>query len=68
MSDPAAAQGDAAAKLAAAVEALEAPGLSLEDAAALASGSAELAANAAAALEAAARLAARDDLAQTSLL
>lgn len=60
--------GDAAARLEQAVTALEAGDLTLDEAARLATDSAELAADAAAALEAAARLAARDDLAQTSLL
>ena len=51
-----------------AVDALEAGDLALDDAARLANDTASVAADAAAALEAASRLAARDDLAQTSLL
>lgn len=51
-----------------AVDRLEQPDLSLDDAARLATETADVAAQAAQALEAAARLAARDDLAQTSLL
>lgn len=54
--------------LQAAVARLEEDGISLDDAARIASDAASVAADAAAALEAAARLAARDDLAQTSLL
>lgn len=60
--------GDAAARLEQAVDELEQSGLELDAAAQLATQTAEVAADAAAALEAAARLAARDDLAQTSLL
>jgi exonuclease VII small subunit len=51
-----------------AVDQLEHTELSLDDAAQLATSTADVAAEAAQALEAAARLAARDDLAQTSLL
>ncbi|MDO9353427.1 MAG: hypothetical protein Q7T55_07020, partial [Solirubrobacteraceae bacterium] len=54
--------------LRAAVDALEAPDLALDDAAKIASDAASVAADAAAALEAAARLAARDDIAQTTFL
>ncbi len=54
--------------LEAAVDQLEQDGISLDDAARIANDAASVAADAAAALEAAARLAARDDLAQTSLL
>ncbi len=51
-----------------AVAQLEQGELTLDDAATLAMNAGSVAADAAAALEAAARLAARDDLAQTSLL
>lgn len=51
-----------------AVDRLELGELSLDDAARVATETADLAAEAAATLESAARLAARDDLAQTSLL
>lgn len=51
-----------------AVAQLEQGELALDDAATLAMNAGSVAADAAAALEAAARLAARDDLAQTSLL
>lgn len=51
-----------------AVAQLEQGDLALDDAATLAMNAGSVAADAAAALEAAARLAARDDLAQTSLL
>lgn len=54
--------------LQAAVARLEEDGIALDDAARVASDAASVAADAAASLEAAARLAARDDLAQTSLL
>ncbi len=54
--------------LEAAVDRLEQDGVPLDEAAQIASDAASVAADAAAALEAAARLAARDDLAQTSLL
>lgn len=51
-----------------AVSALEQPDLPLDDAAKIAGDAASVAADAAAALEAAARLAARDDIAQTTFL
>ncbi len=60
--------GHAVDTLEAAVDRLEQGELSLDDAARIATETADVAADAAAALEAAARLAARDDLAQTSLL
>ncbi|MEH3053927.1 MAG: exodeoxyribonuclease VII small subunit [Patulibacter minatonensis] len=60
--------GHAVDALEGAVDRLEQGELSLDDAAQLATRTADVAADAAAALEAAARLAARDDLAQTSLL
>lgn len=60
--------GHAVDVLEAAVDRLEQGELSLDDAARIATETADVAADAAAALEAAARLAARDDLAQTSLL
>lgn len=60
--------GHAVDVLGAAVDRLEQGELSLDDAARIATETADVAADAAAALEAAARLAARDDLAQTSLL
>jgi exonuclease VII small subunit len=60
--------GHAVDQLEAAIDRLEQGELSLDDAARIATETADVAADAAAALEAAARLAARDDLAQTSLL
>lgn len=60
--------GHAVDQLEAALDRLEQGELSLDDAARIATETADVAADAAAALEAAARLAARDDLAQTSLL
>lgn len=67
MSDLATADG-AAERLELAVATLEQPDLPLEDAAKIAGDAASVAADAAAALEAAARLAARDDIAQTAFL
>ena len=55
-------------QLEAVVDQLEQPDLPLDQAATIAGNGASVAADAAAALEAAARLAARDDIAQTSLL
>lgn len=59
---------EAALQLEAVVDQLEASDLPLDEAARIANDAASLAADAAAALEAAARLAARDDIAQTTFL